>query len=150
LDVIPILGNEIFWAGAQRRVSVRVERWPLSFFALFIKQLFVSANDDTPKRRTMDLFDVEAAEKAEAQIDAFISKRVKEREDANKEAKFWVEQERHHRERRREENRQAWLDFYEHMNRLHLVLAAEHADKRSRLLAEGEYEPGENPDPEVA
>ena len=100
----------------------------------------------------MDLFDVEAAEKAEAQIDAFISKRVKEREDANKEAKFWVEQERRHREKRRRPNRQAWIDHHDLMSRLHHGLAAEHADKRSRLMLEIGHteEPEEAPGPEAA
>jgi hypothetical protein len=32
LDVIPILGKEIFWAGAQRRVSGPPGRTALSFF----------------------------------------------------------------------------------------------------------------------
>ena len=94
--------------------------------------------------------DLEDLEKAEQQIDQFIERRARERADANKEEEFWLEQERRHRERRREANRRAWLDFYEHMNLLHLGLAAEHADKRSRLLAESGFEPDEAPGPEAA
>jgi hypothetical protein len=98
----------------------------------------------------LDLHDVDAVEKAEAQIDAFISKRAKEREEANKLEEFWAEQERRHRERQREANRRAWIDHHGVMSRLHTGLAAEHADRRSRLLAECGYEPDEAPDPEAA
>jgi hypothetical protein len=92
--------------------------------------------------------DVEAAERVEAELDNFISKRSREREEAHRVEAAWAESARRHRARRRERNRQEWLAFYEHMNRLHLGLAAEHADRRSRLLAECEYETDEAPDPD--
>ncbi len=98
----------------------------------------------------MDLFDVEKAERVEAELDAFVLKRSASQEKANKLEEAWAASERRVRAKRREQNRQAWLDFYERMNRLHLGLAAEHADRRSRLLAEGGYEPGESPGPEAA
>jgi hypothetical protein len=96
----------------------------------------------------LDLYDVDAVEAAEASIDQFISKRAREKADADRVEAAWVESARRHRARRRERNRQEWLGFYEHMNRLHLGLAAEHADRRSRLLAECEYETDEAPDPD--
>jgi hypothetical protein len=94
--------------------------------------------------------DVEAAEAAEASINQFIERRAREKADANRIEEEWAISEHRHRERRREANRQEWLRFYEHMNRLHLGLAAEHADRRSRLLAECGYEPEEAPGPEAA
>jgi hypothetical protein len=68
------------------------------------------------------------------------------REEENAEEELWRASERRVREKRRRANRQAWIDHHGHMNLLHLGLAAEHADKRSRLMLEGGYEP----DPEAA
>jgi hypothetical protein len=86
--------------------------------------------------------DVDALEKAEAQIDAFIAKRCREREEANVVEAAWAESERRVREKRRQTNRQAWIEHHGHMNLLHLGLAAEHADKRSRLLLETKPDQG--------
>jgi hypothetical protein len=97
----------------------------------------------------MDL-DVEAVGRAEASIDAFINSRSKAKERANEEEALWKASERRVQQKRREANRQEWLRFYERMNHLHLGLAAEHADRRSRLLAECGYEPDEGPDGEAA
>jgi hypothetical protein len=94
----------------------------------------------------MDLFDVEATERIESEIDAFISKRSRERKEANAEEEAWKESTRRVNETRRRANRQAWIDHFGHMNRLHLSLAAEDADKRVCLLAESGYEPDEGPD----
>jgi hypothetical protein len=93
---------------------------------------------------------VEAAERVEAELDNFISKRSREREEADRVEAVWVESARRHRARRRERNRQAWIDHHDLMNRLHLGLAAEHADKRSRLMLESGYEPDEAPEPPEA
>lgn len=93
--------------------------------------------------------DVDKIESVEASLDAFINARSKAKEKVNAEEDLWRASERRVREKRRQANRQAWLDFYEHMNRLHLGLAAEHADKRSRLMLEGGYEPDDEP-PEAA
>jgi hypothetical protein len=94
--------------------------------------------------------DVEAVERAEASIDAFINKRHRGREKVNAEEEAWKESTRRVNETRRQVNRQAWIDYFDHMNRLHLSLAAEHADKRARLMAEGGYELEESPGPEAA
>jgi hypothetical protein len=94
--------------------------------------------------------DVEAVEAAEASLDAFINKRARDKEKANEEEELWKASTRLVNEKRRRANRMAWIDYYGHMHRLHLSLAAENADKRSRLMLEGGYEPEEAPGPEAA
>jgi hypothetical protein len=94
----------------------------------------------------MDLFDVEATERIESEIDAFISKRSRERKEANAEEEAWKESTRRVNEKRRQANRKAWIDYFGHMNRLYLSLAADHADRRSRLMAESGYEPDDRPE----
>jgi uncharacterized protein YifE (UPF0438 family) len=79
---------------------------------------------------------VEAVERVEAELDAFINKRSREREEANREEEAWKESTRRVNETRRRANRCAWIDHHGHMNLLHLGLAAEHADKRLRLMLE--------------
>jgi hypothetical protein len=78
--------------------------------------------------------DVEAVEKAEAQIDAFITKRSREKADANKVAELWEESDRRDREKRRQENRQAWREYEMHMANLHASLSEEHREKAERLI----------------
>ncbi len=90
--------------------------------------------------------DVEAAERVEAELDAFVLKRSREREEANAVEAAWAESERRVREKRRQANRKAWIDYFGHMNRLYLSLAADHADRRSRLMAESGYEPDDRPE----
>jgi hypothetical protein len=98
----------------------------------------------------VDLFDVEAVERVEAELDNFISKRSRAREEANRTEAAWAESTRRVNEKRWRANRLAWIDYFGKMNRLHLSLAAEHADRRSRLMLEGGYEPDEAPGPEAA
>jgi hypothetical protein len=85
---------------------------------------------------SLEVFDVESAEKAEKSIDEFINKRARDKAEANKEEEKWRAAVRRVREKRRRENRRLWIDHHGHMNLLHLGLAAEHADKRSRLMLE--------------
>jgi hypothetical protein len=94
--------------------------------------------------------DVAAVEKAEASLDAFINKRSKAKEKANAEEELWRASERRVREKRWQANRQAWIDHHGLMHSLHLALAGEHADKRSRLMAECGYESDEATGPEAA
>ena len=75
-------------------------------------------------------------DKASAGIDALIEKRSRDKKRVNEEEDRWKASERRHQEKRRRENRQAWLEYYEKMNRLHLGIAEEHASRRSQLLAE--------------
>jgi hypothetical protein len=99
---------------------------------------------------TSEPFNVTAAEKAEKQLTAFINARSKAKERANEEEELWRASERRVLAKRRRENRQSWLEFYERMNRIHLGLAEEHATRRVQLLAE-EFSPDEGPDtPEAA
>lgn len=86
----------------------------------------------------LDRADFEAVERVEAELDAFVNKRAKEREDANREEEAWKESTRRVNEKRRRENRQSLIDYYGHMPRLHLDLAAEYANRRSRLMPEDE------------
>jgi hypothetical protein len=95
------------------------------------------------------MLDPVAVERAESEIDNFILKRNRDREDANRVEAAWALSEARHRARRREENRAAWLEYYEKMNRLHLGIAAEHASRRSRLLAEDYTGFDEGPDGEA-
>jgi hypothetical protein len=63
----------------------------LSFFTLHIKQLFGSTVPNGKGVEHLELPGVDAVEAAEAQIDAFISKRAKEREEANRLEAAWAE-----------------------------------------------------------
>ena len=97
----------------------------------------------TQKERRDVIDDVDAVEAASAQIDQFIERRARERSDANKVEEFWQEQERCHRERRREANRKLWIDYYGSMHRVHLGIAEGHARRRAQLMVEGGFEPDE-------
>ncbi len=102
----------------------------------------------------MNVHDVEAAERAEASIDAFILKRSASQEKANKLEEAWAESTRRVNEKRRRANRWAWISHHGRMHSLHQALASEHADKRARLMAEVGFErddePDETPGPEAA
>lgn len=78
--------------------------------------------------------DVEAVEKAEAQIDQFVEKRARERADEQKVADLWAESDRRERVKRRRENRAAWHDHEMHMSELHASLSEEHRLKAQRLM----------------
>jgi hypothetical protein len=85
--------------------------------------------------------DVEAVERVEAELDAFINKRSRssrkrdERQDSI-EAE-WALSDNRQRIARRRQLREEWAQFHLTMHRLHQSLADEHASKRSRLLLEG-------------
>jgi thiamine kinase-like enzyme len=85
----------------------------------------------------MDLFDLEAAEKAESQIDAFILKRSRERDDANRIEEAWKESTRRVNEKRLRENRDAWAAHYRQLALCHHDLAAENAARADAMLGEG-------------
>lgn len=107
--------------------------------APFFEHYFTS-NTATSERGDvmLDRADFEAVERVEAELDSFINKRSREREEANRTEAAWAESERRVVERRRETNRERWINYFEHMHRLHLDLAAEHANRRSRLMPEDE------------
>jgi hypothetical protein len=85
------------------------------------------------------MLDLAAVERAESEIDQFILKRNRERDEAHAIQELWRASEARHRERRREENLEAWRSFHGHMQALHAGLAAEHEAKAKALLEE----PGE-------
>ncbi len=138
------------WTGGEQSV-----RAPGIFFG---SKLTIHNEDDidttddekTERRRMVERMDYEEVERVEAELDNFISKRSREREEANRTEAAWAESTRRVNEKRRRSNRMAWIDYFGHMNRLHLSLAADHADKRGRLMAEAGYEPEESPGPEAA
>ena len=82
----------------------------------------------------MDLFDVEAAEKAEQQINLFIDKRSREREEANRVEAAWAESTRRHRRKVRLTNGNAWVEYFDHLASCHERRADEFRD-RSREVA---------------
>jgi hypothetical protein len=83
--------------------------------------------------------DVEKVNKIESDLDLFIERRVRQRDDEDLVAEAWEMSERRDRDRRQRENRQAWVSFERHMERLHLGLAEEHHQKAMKLLEEPEF-----------
>jgi broad specificity polyphosphatase/5'/3'-nucleotidase SurE len=79
--------------------------------------------------------DVEAVE---MQLDRIIEKRAREARDANAIEELWKQSERAHRDRRREENREAWHSYEMHMCKLHASLSEEHRVKALTFLKQGE------------
>jgi hypothetical protein len=78
--------------------------------------------------------DVEAAEGVQLQLDGFIEKRARESADANRTEELWAASEARDRERRRRrDNREAWLEYERHMERLHASLSEEHRAKAEAL-----------------
>jgi len=87
--------------------------------------------------RGVDL-DVEAVEAVEAELDRLVSRRAVEARDAELVEELWKQSERAHRDRRREENREAWHSYEMHMCKLHASLSEEHRVKALTFLKQGE------------
>ena len=83
--------------------------------------------------------DVEAMERAEAELDRFIDRRAREAGDANAIEELWAESVRRHHARRREENRQSWIAFHRGLARAHAAISDEHRVKADALAV---AEPG--------
>ncbi len=75
---------------------------------------------------------------AEASIDAYIERRARGRDEANAISEVWASSEKRHRERRREENREAWAEYHRGLALVYHALAAEHAAKADALIEEKE------------
>jgi hypothetical protein len=149
--VLRVLRNRSTGLGPSRDSARRPEKRALSFFTLYIKQLFGTTDPESAERRRMiERTDYDEVERLETELDRFVEKRAREKAEANRTEEFWVEQERRHRERRRAANRKLWIDSYGSMHRVHLGIAEGHARRRAQLMAEGGYELDETPDPEVA
>jgi hypothetical protein len=84
----------------------------------------------------LERLDYEAVERVEAELDAFILKRSREKREANEIAELWKASEERDRERRRQANREAWVRFHQHLQALHQSLADDHAQS-ARALSEG-------------
>ena len=82
-----------------------------------------------------DPLDVAAIERAERDLDAFVNKRSKEREEANAEEELWRVSERRHRRKARIANGHAWVEYYEHLAHCHEQRAEEYRN-RSRKASE--------------
>jgi hypothetical protein len=126
-------------------VSCPGDRKPFFEYSLTCSNDVTAINNE---RRMM--LDPVAVERAEKSIDEFINSRSKAKEKANKEEEEWRASERRVREKRRRENRAAWLEHHAQMQTVHLDLAARHADKRSRLMAEDYHGIDEGPGGEAA
>lgn len=87
---------------------------------------------------SVDLFDTDHLERVESELDRIVEKRAREARDAERVEELWAESARRDRERRREENREAWRSFHAHMQALHAGLASEHQEKAAKLDVGGE------------
>lgn len=83
----------------------------------------------------MDLFDLEAVERAEAELDNFISKRSREREEANRTEELWRASERRNRHKIRLANGHAWVEYFDHLALCHERRADEFRDRSREVLA---------------
>ena len=87
--------------------------------------------------------DVDAIERIESELDSFIEKRAREKEEANLIEAAWAASTRRFNERRRERNRNLWRAYHleraECLERTAAELAAAHRSRTEALLEE----PGE-------
>ncbi len=78
--------------------------------------------------------ELEALERAEAQINRLIERRAAEREQANAESAAWAESVQRYNAQRREAERLAWLDHHRRLAETHELLADEHRRKLGELI----------------
>ena len=81
--------------------------------------------------------DVAKVEAAEAEINRFINRQSKAKQQANAEALVWEASARRYAEREQEALRQAWIEHHLRLARNHQSLASEH-DRAARKLQERE------------
>lgn len=89
-----------------------------------------------------DVFDVEAGERVEAELDRFIEKRARDRSKENALEEMWRSSERIHLEKRREANRLAWLAYHTHLAANHASLSERHLEKAEALAGEAKAKSG--------
>jgi hypothetical protein len=87
------------------------------------------------ERSVMDV--VEHAEMVEKELDAFIERRAKSNPDPDETEASYAESVRRYHARRRDQNRWAWIRYYEGLARCHTRLAEEHEARVRQLLEEG-------------
>jgi hypothetical protein len=85
------------------------------FFVLLIKQLFGSTQVSQPKGESFLIDDVEAVEKAERDLDRFISRRSASQEEAEALEEMWRASERRHRLKIRLANGHAWVAYFDRL-----------------------------------
>jgi hypothetical protein len=81
--------------------------------------------------------DVSRVEAAEDEIDRFILKRHKEKQEANAQEEYWKRSEERYERQRQEERRQAWVDYHEAQAEAHERSGREFAEmhrQRARQL----------------
>jgi hypothetical protein len=89
-----------------------------------------------------NVLDPIAVERAESEIDGFISRRARENAEANRIEEAWAESARRHAEKRRQDNEAAWYAFHlsqaERIERTAAELAANHRACAEALTEEAE------------
>jgi hypothetical protein len=122
------------------------DAWNLEFFGFKLTICNENTIDTTDyetaeRRRMIERLDYEATEAVEQQLDQFIEKRTREREDANRIEEAWAESERRHQEHRRERNRELWRTWHlgqaERLERTAAELAADHRARAEALRGRG-------------
>ncbi len=107
----------------------------------FFEHSLTSTGDGTSDDETTEgrlFMDVEAVERVEAELDAFVERRAREARDANKVEELWAASERRVRERRRRENCSLWYSHHCHLHEVHQALADRHRERAEALLGPGE------------
>ncbi len=81
----------------------------------------------------MDVFDVEAMDKLESELDRLIERRAREAKDANAVEELWKQSKGAHQARRREANRVLWINHYATLAESLALRSAEY-QRRARAL----------------
>ncbi len=76
-------------------------------------------------------------DKANAEVDAFIDKRDKQREAVNAREEGWRQSVREHHARRREQNRWEWIRYFETLSENHQKTSERYRERADALLKEG-------------
>lgn len=82
------------------------------------------------------MLDPVKVERAEGEIDRFITSRSKQREEANAVEALWKASERAHAAKQREENRTSWIIYYTHLAQGCRQRAEEYDEKVEALLTD--------------
>ncbi len=79
--------------------------------------------------------DVEHLERVEAELNGLVEKRAGQAAEQERVEELWAQSVKRDRERRREENRRAWLSYHLHLAGNHAALCEEHRAKAAGLLS---------------
>ncbi len=78
--------------------------------------------------------DISRGETIEVELDQLIERRARQREDEERVEAAWKESARRHRARKLEENRLAWVAYFQRLSASHLDLAATSWQRAQTLL----------------